>query len=112
MVLPEPQKTTRQRRKPALNSKTVCITDIEALDELKVQELEKTEAEAVKKAKQLEREQKRLRKEKKRKAKEKQKRNGKQNLKSSQTKSVLKKSKPKTASTTQATRKGRSVSHG
>ena len=85
----------------------MCITDIEALDELKVQELEKTEAEAVKKAKQLEREQKRQRKEEKRKAKEK------QNLKSSQTKSVLKKSKPKTASRTWATRKGeKCVSHG
>ena len=111
LVLPEPRKTTRRRRKPALNSKTVCITDIEVLDELKVQELEKAEAEAVKKAKQLEREQKRLRKEEKRKAKEKQKRKGKQNLKSSQTKSVLKKSKPKTASRTRATRKGRSVCH-
>ena len=107
LVLPEPRKATRRRRKPALNSKTVCITDIEALDELKVQELEKTEAEAMKKAKQLEREQKRQRKEEKRKAKEK------QNLKSSQTKSVLKKSKPKTASRTRASRKGeKCVSHG
>ena len=83
LVLPEPWKTTRRRRKPALNSKTVCTTDIEILDELKAQKLEKVEAEAVKKAKQLEREQKRLRKEEKRKAKEKQKWKGKQNLKSS-----------------------------
>lgn len=59
LVLPEPQNTTRQIRKPALNSKTVCITEIEVLDELKAQEVEKAEAEAVKKVKQLERQQKR-----------------------------------------------------
>lgn len=35
-----------------MNSKTVHITDIEVLDELKAQELEKAGAEAVKKAKQ------------------------------------------------------------
>ena len=111
LVLPEPRKTTRRRRKPALNSKTVCITDIEVLDELKAQELEKAEVEAVKKVKQLEREQKRLRKEENRKAKEKQKKiKGKQSLKSSQTKPVSKKSKPKTALRKQATRKGRSLS--
>ena len=89
----------------------MCITDIEVLDELKAQELEKAEVEAVKKVKQLEREQKRLRKEENRKAKEKQKKiKGRQSLKSSQTKPASKKSKPKTALRKQATRKGRSLS--
>ena len=95
LVLPEPQKTRRRRRKPTLNSKTVCITDIDVVDGLKAQELETVEAEAAKKVRQLEREQKRQRKEEKGRPKEKQKQKGKQNLKSSQTKPVLKKSKPK-----------------
>ena len=83
----------------------MCITDIDVLDGLKAQELETVEAEAAKKVKQLEREQKRQRKEEKGRPKEKQKQKGKQNLKSSQTKPVLKKSKPKAALKKQGTRK-------
>ncbi len=63
LVLPEPQKPKRkQKRKPALNSKTVCITDDEVLEGLKTQEVEKQEAEA---AKQLERKQKKQEREEK-----------------------------------------------
>ena len=106
LVLPKPQKTTRQRKKPALNSKTVCTSFSEVLDK-KEQELEKAETESLRKAMQLEREQKKLSREEKRNKTEKQKKlKGKKSLKNSQTKHVLKqeyqemyswlKSKPKT----------------
>lgn len=104
LLLPKPRKTTRWRRKLALNSKMVYITDrdSEVLDELKAQESEKAEANAAKKAKQLKREYKRLRKEENRKAKEK----GKQKSKSNQTKPVSKKSKSKSASRKETKEKG------
>ena len=54
MVLPQPKQTTRKRRK-ALNSKAICITDSEVLDELKAQEAAKLEGELKKERKKLER---------------------------------------------------------
>ena len=60
LVLPRPITRAKSRGKPALNSKrTVCITDDEILEELKLKEFEKAEAEKKKEAKQLERVQKR-----------------------------------------------------
>ena len=58
LVLPQPKQTSRKRRK-ALNSKAICITDSEVLDELKVQEAAKFEEELKKERKKLEREEKR-----------------------------------------------------
>ena len=54
LVLPEPwQSKRKQKRKPALNSRTVCITEDAILEGLKAQKTEKLEAEATKKARQL-----------------------------------------------------------
>ena len=41
LVLPHPTAGTRKKRKPALNSKAVCITEDEVLEELKKKENEK-----------------------------------------------------------------------
>ena len=70
LVLPQPEKKSNRKRKPALNNKTVCLTDSEVLEELKTKEKEKIAAEETKKAKQLERKRKRLEKEEKKKEKE------------------------------------------
>ena len=60
---PKPQTTSRWRKKEALNSKTVCITDSQVLDKLKEQEIKKAVTEALRNARQLENEQKKLRRE-------------------------------------------------
>ena len=49
LVLPEPQRPkTSRRKKQAINSKAVCITDDEVLDDTKKNEAEKAEVEALK----------------------------------------------------------------
>ena len=62
-VLTLPQHTGRAKckRKPALNSKAVCITEDEVLGELKRKECEKAELEKEKEAKKMERIQKKRR---------------------------------------------------
>lgn len=74
LVLPKPKsKSQKKRGKNALNSKTVCITDPEILEELKAKEAEKADeaekkrvriAERVKKKQQKEKEKERARREK------------------------------------------------
>jgi len=58
LVFPEPQMKSKSKRKPALSSKTVCVTNDEVLERLKAQEAEKCDAEAIRKAKQLDKQQK------------------------------------------------------
>ena len=67
LAFPDPQSITSktQRKKTALNSMAVCITDNAILNELKSKETEKVKAEEAKKARELERERKRQEKEKK-----------------------------------------------
>ena len=57
LVLPQPKERSRKRKK-ALNSKAVCITDLEILEELKSQEATKLAEEQEKERKKLEREEK------------------------------------------------------
>lgn len=64
LVLPEPQVKTTRKKKTVLTTKTVCITEDEVLESLRMKEIEKREAEQVKKTKQFEREQKRKEREK------------------------------------------------
>ena len=60
LVLPHPITRAKSRGRAALNSKrTVCITDDEVLEKLKLKEFEKAKAEKEKEAKKVEREQKR-----------------------------------------------------
>ena len=55
LVLSRPVPRAKSRGKQALNSKrTVCITDDEVLEELKLKEFDKAEAEKEKEAKKLE----------------------------------------------------------
>ena len=66
LVLPQPQaRASTRKRKPAINKKTVCITDDDVLEELRVKETEKKEAEEKKRMKQIEKEQKRKQREEK-----------------------------------------------
>jgi len=58
LVFPEPQMKSMSKRKLALSSKTVCITNDEVLERLKAQEAEKCDTEAIRKAKQLDKQQK------------------------------------------------------
>ena len=58
LSLPHPPERAKSKRKPALNSKAVCITEDEILEELKKKEYEKTELEKEKEAKKMERIQK------------------------------------------------------
>ena len=55
LILPHPPERAKSKRKPALNSKAVCITEDEILEELKKKEYEKTELEKEKEAKKMER---------------------------------------------------------
>ena len=57
LVLPQPKERS-QKRKKAVNSKAICITDLEVLEELKVKEAAKLEEEEAKERKKIEREQK------------------------------------------------------
>ena len=71
LVLPEPQRPkTSRRKKQAINSKAVCITDDEVLDDMKKNEAEKAEVEALKTCKRMEREEKKREREKMREKKE------------------------------------------
>ena len=70
LVLPEPQAKPTRKRKTALAKRTVCITDDDVFESMRLKEIEKKEAEHAKKMKQLEREQKRKEKEKEKREKE------------------------------------------
>ena len=59
LILARPAARAKSKRKLALNSKAVCITEDEVLEELKMKEREKAEEEKEKEAKKLERIQKR-----------------------------------------------------
>ena len=59
LVLPHPTAGARKKCKPALNSKAVCITEDEVLEELKKKENEKAQIEKEKEVKKLDRIQKR-----------------------------------------------------
>ena len=60
LVYPNPsQKSTFRKRKPALNSQTVCITEESVLEQLKAEEEEKKFKEAEKEKRKLDSEQKR-----------------------------------------------------
>ena len=54
-MLPKPQKSKSTRGRKAINSKCVCVTEDEVLDQLKTKEAEKLEAEEKKRLKQIER---------------------------------------------------------
>ena len=58
LVFPSPVSRPKSKRKPALNARTVCITDDSVLEELKKKEVEKAEIEKGKEAKRLEKERK------------------------------------------------------
>ena len=63
LVLPEPKAETSQRkRKPGLNSKAICLSDLDTLQELKDKERKKIEAEEEKIRKNEERDEKRKQK--------------------------------------------------
>ena len=63
LVLPEPKPETSQRkRKPGLNSKAICLSDLDTLQELKDKERKKIEAEEEKIRKKEERDEKRKQK--------------------------------------------------
>ena len=49
LILPHPPERAKTKRKPALNSKAVCITEDEILGELKRKEHENAELEKAKK---------------------------------------------------------------
>jgi len=55
LVLPKPQKSKSTRGRKAINSKCVCVTEDEVLDQLKTKEAEKLETEGKKRLKQTER---------------------------------------------------------
>ena len=59
LTLPHPAGRAKSKHKPALNSKAVCITEDEVLEELKRKEREKAELDKEKEAKKLARIQKR-----------------------------------------------------
>ena len=65
LVFPSPVSRPKSKRKPALNARTVCITDDSVLEELKKKEVEKAEIEKEKEAKRLEKERKKKVKEEK-----------------------------------------------
>ena len=65
LVLPEPQRPkTSRRKKQGINIKAVCITHDEVLDDMKKNDAEKAEVEALKTRKRMKREKKKEREEK------------------------------------------------
>ena len=70
LVLRQPKERSRKRKK-ALSSKAVCITDLEILEEMKSQEATKLAEEQEKERKKLEREEKRKNAVRKRRVKQK-----------------------------------------
>lgn len=70
LVLPQPKPKPARKRKAAINSKAVCITELEVLEGMKEEEAAKLEIEALKEEKKVEKERKRLEREEKRKVKE------------------------------------------
>ena len=83
LVLPEPQARPATKRKTTLTKKTVCITE-DVLENMRLKEIEKKEAEEAKKMKQLERNQKKKKREKKRREEDKAKAMGKRGKKKKQ----------------------------
>ena len=65
LVFPCPVSRPKSKCKPALNARTVCITDDSVLEKLKKKEVEKAEIEKEKKVKRLEKERKKKVKEEK-----------------------------------------------
>ena len=84
LVLPEPQAKPATKRKTTLTKKTVCITEDDVLENMRLKEIEKKEAEEAKKMKQLERNQKKKKREKKRREEDKAKAMGKRGKKKKQ----------------------------
>ena len=66
LALPCPVSKAESKRKAALNTKAICITDDTVLEDLKRKEVEKTEAKKEKEVKRVERERKKKVREEKR----------------------------------------------